>query len=223
MAEGLLLVQALKALEDRDGLAGANLNDGLLPRPGGAACDTAPLGLGFDVERAHLDHVHVEQRFDGLADLGAVCVGLNAEGFRAGRREHIALLGKDRLDDHLGRLHHALSRWGAAARAVNSCKAFSETSKEAAPSKSATPTLSGWSTATRARLRKDSAAADSSTSRTTKVGWDWFQPSSRSKASLVLGALKTAASRIAIDPRSAWRGGRVRREARCSLRLTLKV
>ena len=88
---------------------------------------------------------------------------------------------------------------------------------------SATPTLAGLGTATRAMLRNDSAAADSSAASTTSVGRGWSQSSSRSNAWLVFGASKAPASRTASEPRSACSESALRSAARCSLRLTLKV
>ncbi len=67
---------------------------------------------------------------------------------------------------------------GLAVRAVRLSSAGSDTTSEAAPNRSVTPTLSAVSTATRARLRNDSAAADSSAVSTTSVGRGCPQPSS---------------------------------------------
>src|SRR5665647_494683 len=96
-----------------------------------------------------------EQRLDRLANLRAVGVWVDPEGVLARRGEHIALLGEHRLHDHLGALHHAfslvdgLARVGvgvgvtfslvdALARVVSSASAASDSSSEAAPSRSAT-------------------------------------------------------------------------------------
>src|SRR5207302_10392444 len=72
-------LEGAEALEDRDRLALAHLHDGLLPRPCATARRAAALGLGLDAERPHLDHVHAEERLDGLADLRLVRVGVDAE------------------------------------------------------------------------------------------------------------------------------------------------
>jgi len=37
------------------------------------------LGLDFDAERPHLDHVHAEELLHGLADLRLVRVGMDAD------------------------------------------------------------------------------------------------------------------------------------------------
>jgi hypothetical protein len=52
-------------------------------------------------------------------------------------------------------------------------------------------------------LRKDRAAEDSLSERTTSVGSGWLQSSSSSSAWRVFGAVKAEASTIAIDARSA--------------------
>src|SRR3954449_4580313 len=60
-------LQALQALEDRDGVPRAHLDDGLLPRARAAVDQAAALGLALDRHRADLDDVDVEERLDGLA------------------------------------------------------------------------------------------------------------------------------------------------------------
>src|SRR4051794_19760646 len=103
----------LKALEDRDRLTGSDLDDGLLPRPRAAGGDTTALGLGGDLRGAHLDHVDVEQRLDGLLDLRLVRLVVHAERVLVGRREHVALLGDDRADDDLAVIHQEFLRWSS--------------------------------------------------------------------------------------------------------------
>src|SRR5690348_13471408 len=49
------LLEPLEAREDRDGVALAHLHDRLLPRAGLARRVAAPLGLGLDGCRAHVD------------------------------------------------------------------------------------------------------------------------------------------------------------------------
>src|SRR5829696_5178863 len=95
----LLALEALQALEDRDGVARAHLDDGLLPGPRAAGGEAAALGLGLDRHRADLDHLDVEELLDGLADLGLVRVGVDPERVLVVRREHVALLADDRADD----------------------------------------------------------------------------------------------------------------------------
>src|ERR687894_559277 len=48
MAMGSLLAEGLEALEDRDGVARADLDDRLLPRARAPVDRAAPLGLGLD-------------------------------------------------------------------------------------------------------------------------------------------------------------------------------
>src|SRR6202043_2617245 len=100
-----LPLEALEALEDRDRVARAHLNDRLLPRPRATGGDPAALGLGLDRQRAHLDDLDVEQRLDGLADLRLVGVGVDAERVLVVGGEHVALLADDRADDDLAVIH----------------------------------------------------------------------------------------------------------------------
>src|SRR5271154_731966 len=228
---GISALDRLQALEDRNSLARADLHDGLLPRARATlGRGAAALGFPLHAQRPHLDDMDVEQRLDRLAHVRLVRVGVHAEGVAVGRREHVALLGDDGTDEHLGVLHQAFSSpvdRGPAVRAVSNVSAGSDTSTDAAPSRSVTPTFSATSTATRAMFRKESAAADSSATSTTSVGLVWpvggSQSSSRSNAWLVLGPLKADASRIAREPRWACSESALRSAARCSLRLTLNV
>src|SRR5947209_14851640 len=100
-----LAFDALQALEDRDGVARADLDDGLLPPSRAPPGEAAALGLGLDDERAHVEHLDVEQLLNRLADLGFVRVGVYPEGVAIGGREHVALLGHHGTDEHLGGLH----------------------------------------------------------------------------------------------------------------------
>src|SRR5271166_547572 len=225
-----LSLEGLQALEDRDALAGAHLHDRLLPRAAAPARGAAALGLGLDAQRPDVHDVHVEQRLDRLADVRLVRVRMDAEGVAVGGREHVALLRDDRPDEYRRVLHQALASAparGCAARALSASRAGFEMTSVAAPSRSLTPTSSLFSTATRARLRNDSAAADSSALSTTSAGRvrlvGGSQPSSSSLAWRVLGAVNAPASRIASEPRSACSESALRSAARCSLRLTLNV
>src|SRR5215208_7159169 len=219
---GLALLEALEALEDRDGVALAHLHDRLLPRPGLAGRVAAPLGLGLDGCRAHVDDLHVEQRLDRLADLGLVRVVVDAERVLAGRGEHVALLAHDRADDDLGVVHHE----PPFARSVSASAAACESSSAEAPTTSATPAPVAGSTETRSRLRNDSATCSSvspSTTRTEPRSSPSQSPSSFA-AALVEGLSKPfAASNTASESRSAWTLSALRSAARRSLRLTLKV
>src|SRR3954452_3113926 len=53
----LRLLEALEALEDRDGLPRRHLDDRLLPRPRAASGGPAALGLGLHRHRADLDDI----------------------------------------------------------------------------------------------------------------------------------------------------------------------
>src|SRR3954454_19820106 len=114
--ESAWLKVGLKALEDRDGLAGTHLHHGLLPGPGAAGGDAAALGLGGDLGGAHLDDVHVEQELDGLLDLRLVRLVVHAERVLVGGRQDVALLGDDRPDDHLAVVHRQMAFLARAVR-----------------------------------------------------------------------------------------------------------
>src|SRR5438128_4368635 len=163
----LLGLDGREALEDRNRLACLHLHDGLLPRPPVAARGATPLGLGLDRDRPDRHHVDAEGGLDGLTDLGLVGFGVHSEGVAVGRREHVALLRDHRADDHLRVVHQELP---AHTRAVREARASFESSSEAAPTRSATPTSSAFLTATSARLRNESAAARSSETSATSVG-----------------------------------------------------
>src|SRR4051812_34953801 len=64
----LRLLEAVEALEDRDGLTRGHLHDRLLPRARAPRGLATPLGLGLDRHRVHADDVDVEERLHGLAD-----------------------------------------------------------------------------------------------------------------------------------------------------------
>src|SRR3954451_9743817 len=206
----------LEALEDRDGLAGGNLHDGLLPGPGAAGGDAAALGLGGDLGGAHLDHVDVEQRLDGLLDLGLVRLVVHAERVLVGGRQHVALLGDDRADDHLRVVHQE----AFLARATRLSSAAWLSTSVAAPTRSATPTSSTCMTFTRARLRNDLAAASSPSARATSTAPPRWS-SSRPAAWAVDGASKLVASSTCSVSRSACTESAERSAARRALGLTL--
>src|SRR3954454_9829839 len=217
-----LALEALEALEDRDGVALAHLHDGLLPRPGLARRVAAPLGLGLDRGRAHVDDLDVEQRLDGLTDLRLVRVVVDAERVLAGRGEHVALLAHDRADDDLGVVHHE----PPFARLVRPSAAACESRRAEAPTTSATPAPVAGSTETRSRLRNDSAPCSSASPRTTRTEPRSAPSQSPSSfaAALVEGVSKPlVASKTASESRSAWMLSALRSAARRSLRLTLKV
>src|SRR4029077_4300693 len=103
------LLGRLERLEDRDRVALAQLDDGLLPLPRATGGLTAALGLGLDRGGADRHHLHVPELLDGLADLGLVSTVVDAEGVLAGLGEHERLLGDDRADDDLAGVHYAAS------------------------------------------------------------------------------------------------------------------
>src|SRR5687768_17573300 len=88
----------------------------------------------------------------------------------------VALLGDDRLDDHLAGVHQELSFavWASPSSAA------AETIIEAAPTTSATPASSAESTDTSSMFRKDRAHASSSLLSSTRTGRCASQPSSAS-------------------------------------------
>src|SRR5206468_2480302 len=116
---GLGLLEAVEALEDRDGLTRGHLHDGLLPCPRAARGLAAALGLGLDRHRVDLDDVDVEERLDGLADLGLVGVLVDPERVLVGRREDVGLLADDGPDDDLAGVHQALASSVVAAGCVS--------------------------------------------------------------------------------------------------------
>src|SRR4051794_25800278 len=229
MGIGLRLLEAVEALEDRDGLTRRHLDDRLLPRPCAARGLAAALGLGLHRHRADLDDVDVEERLDGLADLRLVGVRVDPERVLVGRREHVGLLAHDRADDHLAGVHQALASsavvvFSPLARAVSSSRAVGLTSTLAAPTRSATPTLVvGITARTSARLRKLSAARSSASPRTMTREPLAPQSATSLAAALVETSSNALGSKTAIEPRSAWIDSALRNAARRSLRLTLKV
>src|SRR3954451_10319296 len=174
MGIGLRLLEALEALEDRDGLTRRHLDDRLLPGPRAARGLAAALGLGLHRHRVDLDDVDVEERLDGLADLRLVGVRVDPERVLLRGGEHVGLLAHDRADDDLAGVHQALASsavWvcvSPLARAVRASSAAWLTRTLAAPTRSATPTFVVGTTArTYDRLRKLSAARSSASPRIT--------------------------------------------------------
>src|SRR3954469_22100724 len=226
---GLGLLEAVEALEDRDGLTRRHLDDRLLPRPRAARGLAAALGLGLHRHRVDLDDVDVEERLDGLADLGLVGVRVDPERVLVGRREHVGLLAHDRADDHLAGVHQALASSAVVvlsplARAVSSSSAVGLTRTLAAPTRSAMPTLVvGMTARTSLRLRKLRATRSSASPRT--ISREPLAPQSATSlaAALVETSSNALGSKPAIEPRSAWIDSALRNAARRSLRLTLKV
>src|SRR5918999_6007771 len=108
----------LQALEDRDRVALADLDDGLLPgarAPGGVA---AALRLGRHRGGPHVDHADAEELLDRLLDLGLVRVLVDAERVLADRRQRVGLLGDDGADDDLAGIHYGATSFALTARAT---------------------------------------------------------------------------------------------------------
>src|SRR6185312_7231329 len=176
--------------------------------------------------RADVDDLDVEQLLDRLADLRLVRAVVHAECVLAGLGEHERLLGDDRADDHLRRIHQPSSPSSEPdplARATSSAIAACETSNDAAPTTSATPASPTGITSTRARLRNDLPASASSSDSSTSQGPLEPQSASKSAASAVEGPSKDVASNTASDSRPACSDSAPRIAARRALRLTLKV
>src|SRR3954447_7627114 len=226
MGIGLRLLEAVEALEDRDGLTRRHLDDRLLPGPRAARGLAAALGLGLHRHRADLDDVDVEERLDGLADLRLVGVRVDPERVLLRGREHVGLLADDRADDDLAGVHQALasSFFSPLARAVSSSSAVGLTRTLAAPTRSATPTLVVGTTArTSARLRKLRATRSAASPRTISSGPLTPQSVTSLAGAFVETSSNAFGSKTAIEPRSAWIDSALRNAARRSLRLTLNV
>ena len=109
------------------------------------------------------------------------------------------------------------------ARATSAGRAASETTSDAAPTRSAMPASVAVRTVTRARLRKDLTVVTSSAATITSAGIVCSHPASSSAACLVAGASRASAASTASDPRAACSDSALRSAARRALRLTLKV
>src|ERR1700744_5144283 len=125
LACGSALLGRLERLEDRNRIALAQLDDGLLPLPRATGGLPAALGLGLHRGGADLDHLDIPQLLDGLADLGLVRLVVDAEGVLAGLGEHEGLLGHDRADDDLTGVHYAASSSLAVSDTVRFARATS--------------------------------------------------------------------------------------------------
>src|SRR5215217_5140182 len=77
------------------------------------------LALALAVGGRDLQHLDVEDRLDGLADLDLVGVGVDLEGVGPLVEEVVRLLAHHRLEDHVAWLHQAPSStavgWGRVA------------------------------------------------------------------------------------------------------------
>src|SRR4051812_49672431 len=80
-------------------------HDRLLPLAAGAGRNAAALRLGLHPRGAHAVDADAEDVLDRLAHLSLVRPLVDAERVLVGREERVALLGDDRPDDHLARVH----------------------------------------------------------------------------------------------------------------------
>src|SRR5215204_7430757 len=91
-------------------------HDRLLPLTPASAREPAALRLGLHPRGAHAIDSHAEDLLDRLAHLRLVRPLVHAERVLVGGEQRVALLGDDRPDDHLARVHSdpALSAFAAA-------------------------------------------------------------------------------------------------------------
>src|SRR5215210_7487115 len=199
-------------------------HDRLLPLAPAAARDAAALRLGLHPRRAHAVHADTEDVLDGLAHLSLVRPLVDAERVLVGGEERVALLGDDRPDDHLARVHSdaAFSVFWAAF-SVSRASAASDTTIRACPITSATPTASACMTVTSRRLRNDFTAVSSPSVSTTSTLPSPSKPAIASAADFVDGASNLAGSSAAIEPRSACTDRAARSARLRALRFTLTV
>src|SRR5262249_31646911 len=148
---GSALFSRLQSLEDRDRLPWAHLHDRLLPLAGTAVGVAPPPGLALFEHGPDLHHPVVGQLLARLSGLRLVRALVHAERVLAVLRKDERLLGDDRSDDPLARVHHAppSAEEDPAARATSAGNAASETSSDAAPITSATPASAMGITSTR--------------------------------------------------------------------------
>src|SRR3954469_17832046 len=109
---GLRLRRGIRsAFEQIDLLAGGEGDDGPLGVGPLSVGERAPvaLALAVAVHGVHLFDPHVEDRLDGLADLGAVGVRVDDEGVNARVEQGVGLLRHDRADDDVAGVLHDCS------------------------------------------------------------------------------------------------------------------
>src|SRR5690554_1170878 len=107
-----------EALELLDLLTGLEGHDGLEPLLRAAGEAAHPLRLAAHLDEVHLRDVDLEDRLDGLLDLHAVGPRVHVERVLAGLHGHYGLLGQDRREDHVVRVHRAASPSNRAASAT---------------------------------------------------------------------------------------------------------
>src|SRR5262245_60056776 len=123
-----IVVSLLRLLEELDHLLALLQDDeGLLPVRPPARVAALALHLAVDARHAHVGHLALEQRLDGLLDLrlGRVAVDLEHERLLA-LLEQRRLLGQERTaDDLVDVLHRATpgpAPWPAASAAPRACR-----------------------------------------------------------------------------------------------------
>src|SRR5436190_1959449 len=137
--------------------------------------------------------LQLEKRRPGLVGLV-----VDAERVLVGREEGVALLGDDRADDHVPRIHYESSsvlsavgcRLSPVASFVRYSRAAGVTRRRAAPITSATPTASAGRIETSRRLRNDLAQASSPSRASTTRARPSPKPFRASAAFLVEGSSK---------------------------------
>src|SRR5439155_26957510 len=96
---GMLCVDPL---EDLDRVAGAELDDRLLPAGLVPALQTAALRLRLHLGDVHAQHLDVEELLDRLPDLGLVRIRMDSERVGVAALDlRVALLRYDRREQHL--------------------------------------------------------------------------------------------------------------------------
>src|SRR5215212_10778405 len=170
-------------------------DDRLLPPAPVSARQAAALRLGLHPGSAHAIHAHAEDLLDRLAHLRLVGALVHPERVLVRREQRVALLGDDRPDDHLARVHFD------AAFSVRRARAASEITSRAWPITSATPTASACMTLTSRMLRKDLTQFSSPSVRTRSTRPPPSSDASASTAALVDGVSKPDGSIAAIEPR----------------------
>src|SRR5581483_9802030 len=185
----------LRPLEELDRVARLQLHDRLLPAGLRAADHAAALRLRLHLEDVHALDLDAEELLDRLPHLGAVRVVVHAEGVDPRGRAGVALLGHDRLQHDLARVHYLAlpSSTGSAA---------SETSSERAQTTAPTSSSAGGTTATRSRFRNDFASTASSSVQTSTIGRG--SSSTSAAARRVDGVSNAAGSTSASDPAWTW-------------------
>src|SRR4029079_3826875 len=195
----------MSACDDRDLLAGRDLDDRLLPALLHALVQAAALRLRLHLGDVHREDADLEELLDPLQDLRLVRVGMDAECVFALLDQAVALLGDDRGDQHLARGEaHAgtsfFSVFSLPARASRSSSAACETSSERAQTTAATSSSDGATTATRSRFLNERYTFSSSSAQMTTSGSCWPHAATKPAAVFVDASDQSAPSRTASVP-----------------------